>query len=97
MFCPDANIPEFDFDENFIDVVDYKVLGKLPNPFLMDSGEIADTPEKWRERRKEIYKTAIDLQYGTQPPEPEFLEVEPVCYGEGYEISFEAVAKSLTL
>ena len=82
MFCPDANIPEFDFDENFIDVVDYKVLGKLPNPFLMDNGEIADTPEKWRERRKEIYKTAVEVQYGTMPPEPEFLEVEHL-YGAG--------------
>ena len=82
MFCPTADRPEFDYDENFIEILEYKVLDKLPNPFLMEDGSIADTPEKWAERRKEIYKTAVELQYGTQPPKPEFLEVE-LLYGGG--------------
>ena len=82
MFCPDANRPEFEYDENFIDILEYEVLDKLPNPFLMEDGSIADTPEKWEKRRKEIYKSAVELQYGTQPPKPEFLEVE-LLYGGG--------------
>ena len=82
MFCPDANIPDFQYDENFTEILEYNVLDKLPNPFLMDDGTtIADTPEKWAERRKEIYKSAVELQYGTQPPKPEFLEVELLYNG----------------
>ncbi len=65
-----------DFDENLIQVTSYEVLGKLPNPFICDDGTVADTPEKWEQRRREMYKTVIELQYGTQPPAPEFLEVE---------------------
>lgn len=62
--------------EDLIKVTEYKVLGKLPDPFLMTDGTRADTLEKWEEQRKEMYKTAVELQYGTQPPAPEFLEVE---------------------
>ena len=32
--------------------------------------------EDWEKRRKEIYKTAVELQYGVQPPKPEVLEYE---------------------
>ena len=42
-----------DFDENFIKVTEYEVLGKLPNPFLLSDGTYADTPEKWKEHRKQ--------------------------------------------
>lgn len=70
------------FDENLIKVTEYKVLGKLPNPFICEDGNIADTFEKWRERRKEIYKTAVELQYGQILPEPEVLKVE-LLHGGG--------------
>lgn len=83
MFTLEPNHPYYDFDENLIKITEYTVLGKLPNPFLMEDGTIADTPEKWRERRKEMYKDVIELQYGTMPPEPEFLEVEKL-YGGAY-------------
>ncbi len=76
MFCPEPNHPDYAFDENLIKITEYSLRGKLPNPFLMEDGTIADTPEKWAQRRKEIYKDVIELQYGTMPPEPEFLEVE---------------------
>jgi hypothetical protein len=36
----------------------------------------------WEERRAEIYKTAVELQYGTMPPEPEFLEIETLYVSE---------------
>lgn len=83
MFCPEANHPDYTFDESLTKITEYTLLGKLPNPFLMEDGTIADTPEKWAQRRKEIYKDVIELQYGTMPPEPEFLEVEKL-YGGGY-------------
>lgn len=73
----------YDFDENLIQLSQYEVLGQLQNPFLMENGAIADTPQKWAQRRQEMLKTAVELQYGTQPPAPEFLEVETL-YGGKY-------------
>ena len=61
---------------SMLKITEYELLSKLPNPFVFDNGDNVKTKEDWIERRKEIYKTAIELQYGTQPPCPEFLEVE---------------------
>ncbi|MBQ3868978.1 MAG: hypothetical protein II777_00385 [Clostridia bacterium] len=60
-------------------ITEYELSGKLPDPFILDSGKRITKPEEWEERRKEIYKTAIELQYGTLPPAPEFLETELTC------------------
>ena len=65
--------------EELIKVTEYDLLGKLPDPFICDDGSRMDDPAKWEERRKEIYRTAIELHYGEMPPEPEFLEIEPGC------------------
>ncbi len=81
MFCPEVN-EHFDFDENLIEVTEYDVLGKLPDPFIMNDGTKVDTKEKWEERRKELYKCAVEFQYGTLPPKPEVFEVEHL-YGSG--------------
>lgn len=62
--------------EDMLRITELKVLGSLPNPFVFESGETVKTKKDWDKRRKEIYKTAIELQYGTQPPEPEYLDVE---------------------
>lgn len=70
-----------DFDEKSLQVTSYEVLGELPNPFICKDGTVADTKEKWQQRRKEMYKDVIELQYGTQPPAPEFLEVEVLHRG----------------
>ncbi len=59
---------------------DYKVLGKLPNPFLFNDGNEVKTEEDWQKRRGEIYKTAVELLYGTIPLKPEFFEVEPLSH-----------------
>ena len=61
-----------------IKITENKVLGKLPNPFIFDDKTEVKTPDDWQRRRKEIYKTAVELQYGTIPPKPEFLEVERI-------------------
>ncbi len=64
--------------EEIIKAVQYDVLGKLPNPFIFDDGTEVKSVEDWEKRRKEIYKTAVELQYGLQPPKPEVFEVEPL-------------------
>ena len=69
------------FDEKIIKVTEYKVLGELPDPFLKPDGTRASTPEEYEEIKKEHYKSAIELQYGTMPPLPEFLEVERTTKG----------------
>ena len=64
------------FNEKIIKVTEYKVLGELPDPFLKEDGSRISDPEKFEEHKKDLYKSVIELQYGKQPPEPEFLEVE---------------------
>lgn len=78
------------FDDNLVSFKEYKVLGKLPDPFLMKDGTRADTPEKWREQRKELYKTAVELQYGTLPPQPEFVDVD-VLYKAKKQASYRII------
>ena len=65
-------------DENTIKLTKYEVMGKLPDPFLFDDGTRVKTKADWEKRREEMFKTAVELQYGTMPPEPEFLEIEPL-------------------
>ena len=64
-----------------LDITEYKVLGKLPDPFLFDDGTPVKTKEDWKKRRKELYKTVIELQYGTMPPKPEVFKVETLYLG----------------
>lgn len=59
-------------------ITKYREFGKLPDPFLFEDGSRVKTEADWRRRREEIKKTAVELQYGTLPPEPEVLEVEPL-------------------
>ena len=70
-----------DIHENLIPIVDYQVLGKLPDLFTMEDGTPVTDQASWERRRKELYKTAVELQYGTIPPDPEFLGVEPLDDG----------------
>ena len=67
--------------ENWTVITKYEALGKLPNPFLFDDGTPLKGSEDWPRRREEMYKTAVELQYGTMPPAPEFLKVEPLYMG----------------
>ncbi len=65
-----------DINENLIKITQCKVLGKLPDPFKMADGGIADTYEKWVEHRNALKKTAVELQYGQILPDPEVFKVE---------------------
>ena len=67
--------------QDLLHVTKYEVLGKLPDLFTFDDGTSVATPADWDRRRREIYKTAVELQYGTLPPKPEFLEVETLFVG----------------
>lgn len=64
------------FDENLIRIQDQFVRGPLPDPFTMNDGTPVTDAAAWEQRRKEMYASAVELQYGTMPPEPEFLEVD---------------------
>jgi len=59
-------------------VTDYQVLGKLPDLFCFEDGTPVRTAADWRRRRRELFRTAVDLQYGVMPPEPEVLDVTPI-------------------
>lgn len=59
-------------------VTEYKLLGKLPDPFLFENGARVKNTDEWIRRRFEISKYAVDLQYGKMPPEPEFLDILPL-------------------
>ena len=69
------------FEQPAIKITQYEVLGKLPDPFLRADGTRASTPEQFEEHKAELFSGAVELQYGTQPPPPEFLEVEELGSG----------------
>lgn len=68
-------------NERMLTITKYEPLGKLPDPFLFDDGHRVTDPAEWAARRQELYKSVIELQYGTMPPAPEFLEVEATYVG----------------
>ena len=65
--------------KNLIRTTEYQVLGKLPDPFLTEKGKRIRSVSEWPEQRKMLFRSAVELQYGTQPPAPEVFEVVP-CY-----------------
>ena len=62
--------------DNIIQVTEYQPCGKLPDPFVLGDGTRISKPEEWTRARAEIYKTAVELQYGTLPPKPECFKAE---------------------
>ena len=57
-------------------VTSCEILGELPDPFRKPDGSRIHDVSEWEQQRKELLKTAVELQYGTMPPAPEFLEIE---------------------
>ena len=64
-----------------IEIIQYDVLGNLPDLFTFDNGSPVITPEDWEKRRTEILKTAVDLQYGGTAPEPDSVVAECLYNG----------------
>lgn len=67
-----------DLFDNLIKIKEYDLKGQLPDIFTFEDKRKLESKELWEERRKEIYRNAVELQYGTPPPEPEFVNVEPL-------------------
>ena len=67
--------------ENLIEILNYSSQGELPDPFLFDDGHRVATVDDWKARRQEMYKDVIELQYGTMPPAPKSVTVEPMYIG----------------
>ncbi len=59
----------------------YETWGKLPDLFTFDNGTRMTSPDQWEARRAEIYKQAVELQYGTMPPAPEVFKLEELYLG----------------
>lgn len=87
--------------EGLIEIKSYYSQGTLPDLFRFDDGRRVSTADEWNERRAEIYKTAIELQYGTIPPAPDSFKVEPlyICgtgLPSGYRITCYRGEKSIS-
>ncbi len=54
------------------------VLDKLPDVFMMQNGRRVASRADWQERRKEILRTAVELQFGGMPPAPSTFVLEPL-------------------
>lgn len=61
-----------------IQITEFCISDELPDIFLMNNGRRVSSEAEWQERRKELYDTAVTLQYGTIPPKAEALEIEPL-------------------
>lgn len=71
----------WDYDETLIQTTQYQLLDKLPDLFTLENGTKVTDLSQWQARRQELYRTAVELQYGVLPPQPEFLDVEPLDSG----------------
>ena len=69
--------------QDMLHVTKYEVLGKLPDHMTFEDGTPFTDASQWERRREELYATAVDLQFGGMPPEPEFVEVEQLNYNAG--------------
>ena len=69
-------------NENMLQLVSYKVLGQLPNPFVFEDGTEVRSINDWPPRRKEIAKVTVDMQFGHIPPAPAKLNVELLSIGK---------------
>ena len=68
-------------------VTDLEILSKLPDILTFDDGSPVVTKEDFEKRRGELFKTAVEMQYGTLPPAPEFVKVDvlfPGNYGKAW-------------
>ena len=67
---------------NLLKIIKYETKGQLPNPFRFNNGDRVKTSDDWLVRRIELFQTAVELQFGTQPPTPEILEIEQLNLGK---------------
>ncbi len=78
-------------NEETLKILKYELKGELPNPFIFDDGTPLVSPDEWPKRRAEIYKTAVELQYGVMPPKPEFVKVDVLYTSESAPNSYRII------
>ena len=59
-----------------MDISQDRILGELPDPFLMKDGTRVKNEKDWRRRRLEILDEVVPLAYGGVPPTPAVLSVD---------------------
>ena len=67
--------------QDLIRITDYRVLDVLPDPFLFKDGTRVKNEVDWNRRREELYRLAVEIPFGKQPPKPEFFHVETLGLG----------------
>lgn len=67
--------------KNDLSITELKLLSGLPDIMTFDNGAPVKTKEDFEKRRSELIKTAVEMQYGTLPPSPEFVEIETLYQG----------------
>lgn len=78
-------------NENTLKILKYELKGELPNPFVFDDGTPLTSPDEWQKRRAEIYKTAVEFQYGVMPPKPEYVNVDVLYTSESAPDSYRII------
>lgn len=70
-------------NEKSLNVTSLEILSKLEDVLVKKDGTAVKNAEQWEARRKELFEAAVEFQYGTIPPKPEFLKVDKLYIG-GY-------------
>lgn len=68
--------------ENVLEIKKCELLSSLPDLMTFNSGVKVNSITDWNDRRKELFETAVNLQYGDVLPNPEFLEVDTLYNGK---------------
>ncbi len=51
-------------------------IAELPDPFVFNDGSRVQEKHEWEKRRKEIFDTVPEIEYGGLPPTPRSLDVQ---------------------
>ena len=73
--------------ENAIEITKYSIKGELQNLLEFEDGTPVRCAEDWQKRREEVYRYAVELQYGKMPPAPKSVKVEPLYLGGNKKLS----------
>ena len=65
---------------DLIQITEYELMAKLPDPFKFTDGSRVKTREDWSKRKEELFRY-VEMVYGRIPPKPDVFHVETL--GEG--------------
>ena len=70
-------------NEGSLRVTNLEILSKLKDVLVKKDGTKVKNVGEWEARRKELFESCVEFQYGTIPPKPEFVKVDILHLG-GY-------------